>query len=381
MRKILIFVLALALILPTAALAAPAEKEVITGRTEQERLTGIITPAPITTELLHNVTHELVLQGIVVIDGPQLVFTAMVNGQELNGVSVVKLADKTWGYSVTVDPSAWRGQTTISYSAKTIYANGKTAGQTHTTAAPQQQTVRVAYVADFAYNSFSWGVYDREHNTYPYSYNLVKVWDNSQRMSQPITGTVLGTGYLAIYGDDLTYDGDPVLLGTEIPPVNVRSFGVSEGQWTYNEESGKHTLQFWLTTTLSNGQYETTLVNLGGINPSATYTYTASDIRSPGYTQGFPFTAPAAPVPVTPVVSGIQVTNIFHEYAGGSSNVKAEYELHYKINGTPFSITNPKLKFTFNSGTGFVDQELSHDTIYNGQQVTIYYTLPYGKPN
>ncbi len=219
MKKMLSIIVVLALLLSTTAFAAPAPKTVVTGRTEQARATGVITPAPVTTELPHNVTTELVLAGTVVIDGPQLEVTVSREGADLGRASVTKVADKTWTYSLTVNPSVWKGNTSISVSAKTVYINGQTAGQTHTTASVASQPIHVAYVADFEYSDFIWGTYDREQNRYPYSYTLVKIWDNGQRVNEPVNGWALAAETVTIEADDLTYDGGPVTLGTETAPA------------------------------------------------------------------------------------------------------------------------------------------------------------------
>lgn len=58
----------------------------------------------------------------------------------------MKIADNTYTYSFTIDPSKWKGTVNFTLDAKTIYINGKTAGQTHTSAVELKQSFTVPVV-------------------------------------------------------------------------------------------------------------------------------------------------------------------------------------------------------------------------------------------
>lgn len=233
MNKKLPFIAVLSglLVLNTASItfAAPASTNtVVTGRTEQANQSGVILPAAVTEQIFHNTTTSITLTGTIIIDGPKLVLSVLDpnnNAVPQKNITFVKVTDKTYNYSVTVNPSSFKGDVNYTLQAKTVYINGKPAGQTLTSAPDTIQTIHVAYVADFKYTNFTWCTYDRDSNEYPYSYNLIKVWDNgNEDMQDPTTGTILGTDSVKIQGTDPTYDYGTVLLGTEVPPVNIKSF-------------------------------------------------------------------------------------------------------------------------------------------------------------
>lgn len=365
--------------------AAPASSNiVVTGRTEQNNQTGIIKPAPVEGLIYHNVTTGINFTGTIVIDGPELVLTVADPDGNLvpsNNITVVKIADKTYTYSVKVDPSKFKGNVNYTFNAKTIYINGKAAGQTHTSAPEQRQSIHVAYVSGFEYTDFSFGTYDRGQNKYPYSYDLVKVWDDGTKVPQNVTGTISGTGVVTITGEDPTYDGGSAIVGTEIPPVNILSFATENPVWTFNDVTKLYDLSFTLIKNLSNGQNELQIINETGITPLATYSYLANDLRSRDYSKDFSFTAPAAPIPAAPVVSNVAVSNIGSQWTGNKANggnVQETYTLSYEINGVAYS-KYLNTNFTKN-GTGLKDQNLTYDVLFNGVTVNVSYTLIYIEP-
>ncbi|RMD00460.1 hypothetical protein D9O40_09870 [Clostridium autoethanogenum] len=296
-----------------------------------------------------------------------------------SNITVTNVADKTYTYSVKVDPSAFKGNVNYTLSVKTIYKNGKTAGQTHTSAPDQKQNIHVAYVNSFEYSNFTFGAYDRNQNQYPYSYDLIKVWDDGTKTSKGVTGTVSGEGSVSILGEDPTYDGGPANVGNQIPPVNIKSFEIKpivDSDWSWSDN--KYNLSFTVIKNLSNGQIEENQESIS-IDPSTTYTYTAKDGRSPDYSQDFTFTAPAAP---TPVVSDVLVepSSISSRWTGNDANggnVQENYTLTYKINGQSFS---KYLSTNFTKGTGYSDQNLLYTVAFNGEDVNVSYTLPYIQP-
>lgn len=234
----------------TAFAASASTNTVVTGRTEQNNQSGKIIPAEIQTQIYHNVTKEIDLTGTIIIDGPQLVFTVTDpkgNNIASDKISVVKIDDKTYSYSVKVDPSNFKDNVDYTLNAKTVYKNGQPAGQTHTSAPEQKQTIHVAYVSGFKYNDFTWGTYDQDKKEYSYSYELVKIWDDGTEKSETITGTVSCGDSVEIEGKDETYDGEPVELGTEVAPnapeqvtpivSNVSISGITSN-WTGNEANG-----------------------------------------------------------------------------------------------------------------------------------------------
>lgn len=371
----------------SAVFAAQAStNNVITGRTQQNNQTGVIIPGTIQTPIYHNVTKEITLIGTIIIDGPQLVFTVTdPNGTPVaaDNIAVTKVADKTYTYSVKVNPSQFKGNVSFTLNAKTIYPNGKVAGQTHTSAPEQKQSIHVAYVSGFQYGNFTWGTYDRRINQYPYSYDLVKVWDDGTKVPQNNTGIVSGVESVLIQGNDPTYDGGSANVGTEIPPVNILSFNRENPIWTYNSVSNKYDLSFTLIKNLSNGKSESWPEAITGVAPLATYTYAATDYRSIDYSEDFTFTAPDAPISEIPaaVVSNVHVSDINSLWTGNNANggnVQERYTLSYTINGQSFYAT---LSDNFTKvGTGFADQSLTYEAFLDGQSIEVMYILKYVEP-
>lgn len=381
-------VLATLLVLNTSSIvfAAPSSTNtVITGRTQQNNQTGVITPTAVQTQIYHNVTNNITLNGTIVIDGPKLVLTVLdPNGNTVSAdkITVVKVNDTTYTYSINVDPSAFKGNVSYTLNAKTVYINGKTAGQTHTSAPESKQIIHVAYVSSFEYSNLEWGAYDRAQNQYPFSYKLIKVWDDGTKVPENITGIVSGTGSVLIQGSDITFDGGVITLATEIPPVNILSFETQNPIWSYNEAANKYDLTFTLIKNLSNGNNEQVTVSIQGIEPSATYTYTANDSMSPDFSYELLFAVPVAPEATEAVVSNVTVSIISSLWTGNNGgNVQEKYTLNYSINGQQQNPVELSTNFTKN-GTGlFGSQNLIYEAQFNGQTVSINYTLNYVEPN
>lgn len=128
-RKFGAVTLASALLFQAAlpALASTAKPNPVeTGRTEAKVNTGVITPNG-------SLVKSNTLTGTVLIDGPKLVMTVTSDGQAVPGAKAETFAvsDKLFGYKIEVPGD---GKYTIG--ARTVYANGKHAGQTHTQASP-----------------------------------------------------------------------------------------------------------------------------------------------------------------------------------------------------------------------------------------------------
>lgn len=265
----------------TAVYAAPnPNNNVITGRTELNVATGVIIADKVST-LAHGAT-EVTLTGTVVIDGPKLVL--LVNGKDVsNQAALVKVADKTWTYEYKTTVGDQIGDVSFSIGAYTIYANGKPAGQVHTTATGTTQTVHVPFVRSYDYTNLNWTGYDRTANEFTFSYNLVKVWDDGVReeVTNPVTASVSGTETYQNSGFTIT------------PPVVVQSFAATKGTFSnYNRENNAYDLAFDLTKNLSNGTIETTTINEFAVDASKNYVYNASFEGPFAYSQDFSFTPP-----------------------------------------------------------------------------------------
>jgi|GEM_PF-7055766 len=99
-------------------------KTIETGRTEMNVQTGIIMPE-------RALINSRTLIGTVLIDGPQLVMSVKSNNQLVQGATIntFRISDKLFGYSILVPADG-----SFTLEARTVYANGKHAGQTHTNA-------------------------------------------------------------------------------------------------------------------------------------------------------------------------------------------------------------------------------------------------------
>ncbi|RDU37403.1 hypothetical protein DRW41_06035 [Neobacillus piezotolerans] len=119
------------------ALAAPAaqpnEKTVTTGRTEMNKMTGKINLNPIPARVDN--ANTVLLSGTVVIDGPKL--ELKVNDQIVSP-KLTKMSDTVWAFEYVhpLDEKNLKNKNDeqITIDAYTVYQNGKTAGQVHTSA-------------------------------------------------------------------------------------------------------------------------------------------------------------------------------------------------------------------------------------------------------
>jgi hypothetical protein len=284
MKKLSTAVLATCLVfsMGTSVMAATKTTDTLTtGRTEQIRATGVITPNPVPT-LAHYAT-DVVLTGTVVIDGPKLVL--LVGGKDVSlDATLTKVADKTWTYRYNTNVGVQTGNVTFNVDAYTIYANGKPATDIHTRAASSVgQAVHVPFVKSYEYTNLDWTSYDRVSNQFSFSYNLVKVWDDGVRevVAIPVIAQVFGTE---------TYRSS----GFEIkPPIVVNSFEVSDGSFTnYNRTNNTYDLSFELTNKLSDGNQENSAVDKIGVDASKDFIYTATSDRLFPFTKDFKFSPP-----------------------------------------------------------------------------------------
>lgn len=265
----------------TTVNAAPnINSTVTTGRNELNVATGVIIANKVLT-LAHGAT-DVTLTGTVVIDGPKLVL--LVNGQDVsNRATLTKIADKTWTYQYKTTVGDQTGDVSFSIGAYTIYANGKTAGQTHTNATTVGQSVHVPFVKSYDYTNLNWTGYDRSANEFTFSYNLVKVWDDEVRevVTNLVDASIKGTETYQNSGFTIT------------PPVVVQSFEATEGTFSnYNRTHNTYDLTFDLTKKLSNGTSETTTISKVAIDASQDYVYTASSKEPFAYSRDFTFTPP-----------------------------------------------------------------------------------------
>lgn len=267
----------------TAVLAAPKTAESLTtGRTELQRMTGVIAPNPVPT-LAHYAT-DVTLTGSVVIDGPQLVL--LVNGRDVSRQAVLtKVADKTWTYSYPTTVGTQTGDVTFLVDAYTVYANGKPAADIHTRAAGSAgQTVHVPYVKSYDYTNLTWTSYDPAKNMFGFSYNLVKVWDDGERetAAEPTAAQTEGTGVYENAGFAIQ------------PPVAVRAYETSGARFTnYNRADNTYLLSFELTKYLSRGEPETGTVQVT-VDAARPYGYAATDSRAFSTGQSFAFMPPVS---------------------------------------------------------------------------------------
>ncbi|WP_274365601.1 hypothetical protein [Paenibacillus thermotolerans] len=287
----------LAMSMGTSVLAAPKSTDApITGRTEQNRATGMITSNPVPT-LAHYATN-VTLTGTVVIDGPQLVL--LINGTDVSAnAKLTKVADKTWTYEYNTSVDGLKGDVSYSIDAYTVYVNGKTAGEIHTRAANAvSQKVHVPYIVSYDYVNLNWTTYDRVSNLFTFSYNQVNVWDDGVReiAEAALTAQVEGTQ---------TYT-DPKSGKTITPPVYFRDFAFSSNPpvWTYNAPT--YSVSFEVTKTWSNGDSKTETITLDGLIPGIA---NPISVTVDGVTHTASMIAPAAPVVAEPVITGLVVTD------------------------------------------------------------------------
>ncbi|HZG87741.1 hypothetical protein [Paenibacillus sp.] len=357
--------------LDAAAAAKTAAEAKETGRTEQQRMTGAISPDFIPT-LAHYAT-DVVLTGTVTIDGPKLVL--LVNGQDVSAsAQLTKIGDRTWTYRYPTSVGSQTGDVAFNVDAYTVYMNGKTAGAVHTRAASAAaQVVHVPFIKYYEYTNLSWDAYDRVSNLFSFSYQLVKVWDDEVRevVAEPTLAQVAGDAVYAASGFEIA------------PPVVLRDFALTAAEpvWTY--EAPTYSVDFAVEKTYSNGAKSSETVQRAGLLPG---TSTDVTVTLEGWTKTFTLAAPAAPAAPAPSIpaettgvvdeSGIESTWTGTSANGG--NVQQNYTLRYTINGTSFE---QKLQTNFTkNGTGFTTQQLVYLASYEGQTVKIVYALPFVQP-
>ncbi|MCP8967666.1 beta strand repeat-containing protein [Ectobacillus ponti] len=129
MKKLGAIILAGSLMLQPVipALAATASTTAAgTGRTALNVQTGVITPSQL-------LTGGTTLTGTVLIDGPNLMMSVKQGSQAVSSaiIKTFPISDKLYGYSIEVPAEG-----TYTLEAKTVYTNGRNAGQTHTSAVP-----------------------------------------------------------------------------------------------------------------------------------------------------------------------------------------------------------------------------------------------------
>lgn len=296
MKNIGTAILASSLVLSmgTSVMAAPKTTDTqTTGRTEQNRTTGVIIPNPVPT--LAHYAKDVTLTGTVVIDGPQLVL--LVNQKDVSSnANLTKVADKTWTYQYKTNVGDQTGDVIFAIDAYTIYANGKTAGDIHTRAASSvNQKVHVPYIVSYDYTNLNWLSYDRVSNIFTFSYNQVNVWDDGVReeVKGSLTTQVKGTE---------TYT-DPKSGKTITPPKVFRDFTFSSDLpvWTYHAPT--YSVSFVVNKIWSNGDSVTETITRDGLTPGAanTVSVTIQDV-----THTTSLTAPVAPAST---ITGLQVTD------------------------------------------------------------------------
>jgi hypothetical protein len=365
-----------------AAMAAPAKstKDVTTGRTVQNRQTGVLTYNSVD---IPRYAKTVTLSGTVVIDGPKLVL--MVNDNDVSSVSnLQKVADKTWTYSYTADLTGQVGDVTFNIKAHTIYANGMPATDIHTSATPVVQTVHVPFVRELKYINFNWDDYKRELNTFTLSYNLVKIWDDGSReiVEPKVSASIPGTENYAITASDITHEkGKVETLGTVTPPVKVMDFSVSSDSFTgYDQTSNTYLLNFVLHSDLSNGLSSDKPIT-ERVKAGTTSVYTATDSTSPGapYSEEFTFTAPKAPAaPVLTVTSAVPTITNQAELANNQdkNNYRVEYDLTITLSdGSTHVFEKNVITIPYNSGNNIGSKDVTEDRIIEGTTYTVTYTV------
>ncbi|MFD2445015.1 hypothetical protein ACFSO7_13675 [Bacillus sp. CGMCC 1.16607] len=294
-------------------------KEVETGRTEQKRETGVITYNSL--EVAARNAEQILLSGTVVIDGPQLV--VKVNGQD---ASVTKITDKTWSYSVNLDVTGLKGDSTFAIEAYTIYANGRPSQDVHTYAKTASQMVHIPYITETEAVNKEWTSYDRETNQFTLSYNLVNHWSRGEDEALPTTSvTVAGTT------DEFKISG-ATLAGETTVPTAFRNFSVSDEApvWSFDETTKTYSLTFTIFKEDSKGGVTSETITRTGLTSGqpATIEVTVGD-EFGTVTQSKEFNVPVAPV-VEVVVTDIKdLTISVVSHNKEQSKVIATYKLVY----------------------------------------------------
>lgn len=204
----------------SGAAVGPATVE--PGRTVKETGVGTgVLKAGTLAELTYNKETSVLLTGTVVIDGPKLVMKLTRYPQVQ--FSIVKVADKLFAYTAVLPLGADdKGKLDLSVEAYTVYQNGKTAGQIHSTVAGPVSAghVHVAYIKEYQAVNAVFGTYNRTANTFPFSYTLNKVWDDGH---VEVSGHIVEVqGTTEVYG---IVASDPAYK-SGAAPVTVRQVAV-----------------------------------------------------------------------------------------------------------------------------------------------------------
>jgi hypothetical protein len=344
--------------LGSAVVSAAPAKLTQTARTEQQRVTGFITPDQVTVP---RYAKEVTVTGTVLIDGPQLIVT--IPGS--TSVTVQKIADKTWTYSATLNVEGLRGDQTYTISAKTVYISGKPAGDTHTLAQDIEYKIHVPFITSIVAENANFSSYDRALNLFTLTYNRVENWSTGEPVITAELKSVAGT------------ESDVEILGsTFIVPTAIKDITFPENltaeNYNWDPATYRYAVSFVATIENSKGEKESVVVTKDGLMPGQVFSgnFTVSDNYG-SLTKTYSFTSPAAPVAAIPTVTNISVAGAEYRWTGkdaNGGNVQAKYTLEYTINGERFTITK---EFTFNNGVGYKDQNLTEIVNYNGQSVTI----------
>jgi len=359
--------------------AKPTADSVTPGRTILNVQTGVITPNSVT---IPQYAASTTLSGTVVIDGPKLVLK--VNGVDVTAAAnVVKVSDKIWTYSYTYQFNQAVGDININLEAYTVYINGKTAGNIHTQAAPVSQIIHVPYVKSFEYTNLTWDSYDRVTNVFSLSYNLVKVWDDGERVTddQKTVGAVEGTAVYTLTASDPTHNGGvPDAFGTITPPVVFRNFSYpassAEYTWTYDDASKTYSVSFTVVKLWSNGTTATETFTQNGLTPGASNTIM---LTMEGVTNSTVVIAPAAPVPQVITVSGAQAVYVGKEVIASNKDYN-NYRVFYNLNvslsdGSEYTLENLDVTFPFNKGNQDYTRSFTKVFTLGGQDYTVTFTL------
>lgn len=384
---VLLTIIAFSLLNPSygvyGAGAQKTDSSVIPARTLNNFATGTVTYGDV---VVGKYQQSVDIQGIVVIDGPQLVL-------ELNGInisadaSLKKIADKTWTYNYLYRFDGQVGDIPLNIHPYTVFINGKTAGNVHTDSSAAVQVIHVPYVQAFSVKDLTWDAYDPTNNVINYSYTLTKIWDDGTEVDSTdrITGLVEGSETALLYGSDVTHNGGiPSLTATITPPVYYRSFQLlsepNDYIWTYDPEINAFSVAFEITKLYSDNSTSVQTIVIDGLVPNSQNTVVA---LIEGQEQTFEFYAPMAPVDKqkeeTATVTNVQVVVIGVERIANNAtqnNVKATYSLVVTLsNGITFDSDDFTVTVPLNDGNSTGSKEVSKTLSFNGIDYPVTFTV------
>ncbi|WP_252504798.1 hypothetical protein [Sporosarcina sp. Marseille-Q4943] len=297
--------------------AAPKEEKKDTGRTEQKVQTGVIKFNKVDDVPRH--AKEVILSGTVVLDGPQLVFS--ISGVKSEDIKITKTGDKTWMYEAVVDVSEKKDDIYFEVSAKTIYANGKTAGTVHTSAPTVTQKIHVPFIVNTFAENPKWA-YDRPNNQFTLTYDKVEYWsegnpDTTAAISVPVNGV-----------EDIVEVHDTTLF----VPFAYQDITFSPVNWEFHEPTKTYSGIVDITITDRKGIITTDSVKLTGLKPAMMHTFPYSLTDDIGiFTKTADYMAPEAPEAPVPVK--VEILKLTLKPNGGQKvpnnfKVIATYEIH-----------------------------------------------------